>query len=179
MAMDHKAFVFDADAYQAELRPVLDQSLRSGDSSPLRDFIQRHFDSLRDPYAGEPLEAEWERLLEVEDPQEYGDFALTKYYDPSDDIGLGRAWAEVQELLVRESEAGTLLTLGRTIGPPEAPFDPGRMGSYVMTNADAKDRLNSLKRLAQSKPVLARRLEPILRMYEAVARSGKGAYHTF
>lgn len=179
MAMDHRAYVFDADAYQQELRPVLEQSLRGGDPAPLRDFIRRHHDALKDPYAGEPLEAEWERLLEVEDPHEYGDFALTKYYDPSKDIGLGRAWAEVQELLVRESEAGTLLTLGRTIGPAEAPFDPGRMGSYVMSNAEAKERLESIRRLAQSKPALAPRLEPVARMYETVVCSGKGAYHTF
>jgi hypothetical protein len=48
-----------------------------------------------------------------------------------------------------------------------------------MSNAEAKDRSESLKRLALSKPAIAPRLEPVMRMYEAIVRSGKGAYHTF
>lgn len=178
-ATEHRAYVFDYDAFNAELRPVLGDALTTGDPAPLRAFIERHRGELKDPYAGEPLEPGWDALLETEDAQEYGEFALTRYYEPRRDIGAGAAWAAIQDLLVRESEAGTVLTPGHAVGPPTNPFDPGRMGSYFMPNADAQRRLQALDQLTSQKPHTRDVLQPLVRMYETITRSGKGAYQTF
>jgi hypothetical protein len=140
MTMEHKAFVFDTKAFDLEVRPVLERALSDGDTRGLVDFIRGNVDVLKDPYEGEPLNENWENSLQVRDPHQYGDFALTKYYDPRQDIGLGRDWEEVQSLLL--AEIGTdLPILGRPIGPPNSLFDPGKMGSYFQSEADVRDHL--------------------------------------
>ncbi|HZN68256.1 MAG TPA: hypothetical protein VFB66_23420 [Tepidisphaeraceae bacterium] len=179
MSMDHKAYAFDYDAFDAELRPVLEGSLRSGDVGPLLGFIREHFAELKDPYEGEPLEGNWQDLLTYEDPQEYGDFALTKYYEPSDNLGVGTDWTALEELLVGELEQGTDFTLGHTVGPPGNVFDPGRMGSYFMTAEEVESRHHSLQMLVAQKPERRPRLEGLVGMYEKLLRSGTGAYQTF
>ena len=179
MSMDHKAYAFDYDAFDAELRPVLEGSLRSGDVGPLLGFIREHFAELKDPYEGEPLEGNWQDLLTYEDPQEYGDFALTKYYEPSDNLGVGTDWTALEELLVGELDQRTDFTLGHTVGPPGNVFDPGRMGSYFMTAGEIETRHDSLQVLVARKPDLRPRLEGLVGMYEKLFRAGKGAYQTF
>ena len=179
MASAHRAYVFDYDAFDSELRPVLEEALRANDPAGLRSFIRARRPELKDPYAGEPLEEDWGKLLELDDPQEYGDFALTRYYDPAADLGLGDDWPAVQELLVSESNAGTVLTLGRTVGPPTRPFDPGGFGSYFMTADEARERLESLRQLLEHKPALAPRLGRLVVLFETVVGAGRGAYHTF
>ena len=179
MGKEHRAFVFDYDAFSAELRPVLDAALGDGQTQPLREFIESNRTALKDPYAGEPLEAGWENLLETEDVQEYGDFALTRYYDPADDIGVGTEWPAVQDALVRAADQGIDLTLGHTVGPPGRAFDPGGMGSYFLTNAEAAARLEALREIIRRDPALRDRLGALLAMFETVANSGKGMYVTF
>ncbi len=179
MSMDHKAYAFDYDAFDAELRPVLEKSLRSGDIAPLLGFIREHFAELKDPYEGEPLEENWQDLLTYEDPQEYGDFALTKYYSPSDSVGVSTDWLELEELLVSELEQGTDFTMGHTVGPPGNLFDPGRMGSYFMSAGEVESRHDSLQMLVARKPELLPRLKWFIQMYEKLMRGGTGAYQTF
>jgi hypothetical protein len=179
MSIDHKAYSFDYDGFNAELRPVLEESLRSGDVGPLAEFIRENFAALKDPYEGEPLAENWQDLLDYEDAEEYGDFALTKYYDPSDNLGVGSEWAALQDLLVNELPPGTPFTLGHTVGPAGNLFDPGRMGSYFMSDEEAESRMDALRDLVEEKPALRPKLERLLEMYETISRSGKGAYQTF
>ena len=179
MVFLHRAYLFDLDRFDAELRPVLDAALRSNDPAPLRLFIGQHMGRLKDPYAGEPLESNWEDLLETRDVQEYGDFALTLYYDAAADIGLGERWTELQDLLVREAHAGTDLTLGDTIGPPNRPFDPGGMGAYFLTNQAATGRLTTLRELSAARPGLREPLAPLEGMFAIIVKSGRGAYVVF
>src|SRR5256885_898845 len=80
--MEHKAFLFAYDSFNAELRPVLEHALRSRDYGPLVSFISDNLADLRDPYEGRPLGADWEAMIETHDAHQYGDFSLTKYYDP-------------------------------------------------------------------------------------------------
>ena len=179
MSFPHRAYLFDLNRFDAELRPALVEALRSNDPAPLRRFIERHLRELKDPYAGEPLGADWEELLETRDVQEYGDFALTLCYDPAADIGLGDRWPALAELLVREAPPGTDLTPGDTIGPPNRPFDPGGMGAYVLSNEGAADRLGMLRELSASRADLRPQLAPLVQMFAAIADSGRGAYVTF
>src|SRR5437762_1246641 len=97
--MEHKAFPFDYWSFDKELRPLVERSLATGESELLRSFIALHWRTLKDPYEGRPLSLQWEEILETRDPHQYGDHALTKYYDPTNDIGLGPLWDEVQKAI--------------------------------------------------------------------------------
>src|SRR5207302_666883 len=92
MPMHHKAFVLDHAGFLRELGEVLYRALATGDCGPLVRFIEAHRGSLTDPYEGEPLEASWESMLETRDAHQYGDFALTRFYDPRADDGLAYEW---------------------------------------------------------------------------------------
>ena len=82
-------------------------------------FINANLGDLRDPYEGEPLGADWESLIETGDAHQYGDVALTKYYDPLADIGLGASWERVQELVANDPTLMESPILGSTIGPKD------------------------------------------------------------
>ena len=175
--MEHKAFLFDGDRFDVELRPVLEAALSTGDCSPLVDFIRDNLDALTDPYEGEPLEPDWESLLETKDADNYGDFALTKYYDPASDIGLGAGWDLIQDLVADDPAADTSPILGTTVGPDDSPFDPGKMGSYFQSPSQAAASLRRLRDLARESPSDA--AADAVRMLEQAVEAGKGLYVTF
>ncbi|NMZ19019.1 hypothetical protein HBO08_18560 [Pseudomonas rhodesiae] len=56
MSFEHKAFIFDFDSFDSELRPLLEASLRSGNIEPLRCFILSNKELLVDPYEGDALD---------------------------------------------------------------------------------------------------------------------------
>jgi hypothetical protein len=174
MSMEHKAFVFDHDRFHAELHDALVGALRTEDITPLRDFIEKHRDELTDPYEGAPLDDDWESQVAPKDPHQYGDFALTKYYDPSNDIGLGYEWQELEELLTREAVGGALL-----LGSPIDSFDPGKQGSYVQSPDMVHSGLTRLDELLGRKPDLAGQLAAVRTMLESAASRGLGLYITF
>jgi hypothetical protein len=176
MAMEHKAFVFDFRSFEKELRPILERALASNDSGELLRFIEDNRASLKDPYEGEPLDEDWRARAEAPDVQHWGDYALTKYYEPSDDLGLGPDWEVLQsELLAKLGRDQTVL--GRTVGPPASLFDPGRMGAYFQTEEDVTANLSELQRFhSNGAGDEANRLVEILR---AAAARGRGLYITF
>lgn len=176
MAMEHKAFVFDFRSFEKELRPILERALSSNASSELLGFIEANRASLKDPYEGEPLEENWREMAEGQDVHQWGDFALTKYYEPSDDLGLGPTWEALQSLLLAKLGKDQPV-LGRPVGPPTNPFDPGKMGAYFQTEEDVKANLSELQRLqSNGAGEQADRLVEILR---AAAARGRGLYVTF
>lgn len=99
MAMEHKAFAFDWLSFESELRPILEASLAGGTGESLCAFIDRHQRELVDPYEGKPIQGNWRSTLESGHVQELGDFALTKFYDPTEDYGLGAAWLRIDDSL--------------------------------------------------------------------------------
>jgi hypothetical protein len=127
--LDHKAFLFDFRRFEAELLPILENALATGDCDELIAFVRENVASLADPYEGQPLAADWEAMIVAPDPHQCGDFALTKFYDPTDDIRLGPSWAEVQEQIASSGGFTWSPILGRSVGPAENPFDPGKLGS--------------------------------------------------
>ncbi|APP74482.1 hypothetical protein [Xanthomonas vesicatoria] len=166
MSFSHKAFSFDWAAFERELAPKLKQALQLEDARPLEDFIEAHIDSVRDPYEGEPVTEDWRSMLEAGDVQELADFALTRYYQPSADFGIGEEW-EALSREMPEAERAALL------GSAFESFDPGRMGSYFQSERVAAD---SLRALRNSSGTAAERLKQGLS--EAVD-SGRGIYVTF
>ena len=163
--MEHKAYVFNYKSFENELMPILANCLKNGDIELLRSFIAAHKDSVTDPYEGEELPSNWEDALENRDVHEYGDYALTRYYDPSEDIGLGERWLQLDDRL-------QTLALGTPLGEAIL-FDPGRMGSYFQS----PDQIAEALRLAQAiQPAL-----PGVADLANLLRSGraKGLYVTF
>ncbi|HEX8559490.1 MAG TPA: hypothetical protein VF668_15415 [Pyrinomonadaceae bacterium] len=179
MSMEHKAFVFDYDSFTNELARLLRHSLESGHTGGLVDFVEAQRESLTDPYEGEPLDDDWRDMVETGDAHTYGDFALTKYYDPAEDLGLGYDWEEAETLLDGELGAGAPLVLGSPFGPEGDPFDPGKMGSYFRSPAEVREHLARLERLSSEKPELAEKLRPLSETLRRAADAGRGLYVTF
>jgi len=185
MSMDHKAYAFDYDRFQTELRPVLEAALVSSDAAQLREFVVRNIASLRSPLTEQPLEAGWEDGLETGDVQEIGDLALTKFYDLDANLGLGADWTEIDELLIKQlGKSRGRLTLGDPCGPAHARFDPGSMGSYFQSPQQVRDSLNVFDKLLDRKPDLCDELEDadldtIREMLAPAADKDLGLYVTF
>lgn len=174
MSMIHRAFVFDDRAFRAELHGILAQALRDGDVTALRAFIVGHADELSDPDDGAPLAPDWESRLAYRRAEHYGDIALTRYYRPDDDVGLGVAWQAIGELLAQHG-LGEAIVLGRALDG----FDPGKQGAYVQSPEMVAAHLRTVGELVRRTPGLAAPLAPLRSMLEAAAEQALGLYVTF
>ena len=125
MAMEHKAYAFDWSDFDSHLHSILVKALTTNHTIDLEAFIDKHVAELTDPYQGEPLTTDWRDTMENQDVHEYGDFALTKFYDPSDSFGLGYEWMRLSEELPVDAANAVL---GVSIGPLANVFNPGRYG---------------------------------------------------
>lgn len=172
MSLDHRAFVFDYRHFETELAPLLHRALEERSSDELRRFINSNLGSFRDPYEGEPLTRDWEAQLEFGNEHEVGDFALTKFYSPALNLGLGSEWMDGDRALVSLGDGLGLTLLGIPFGPPKNLFDPGRTGSYFQSPEDVVRNLSALRRAPRTPAV--ERAEAILKKAE-----GNGLYATF
>jgi hypothetical protein len=178
--MEHKAYIFYFEEFSKELRPILGASLKSGNIDQLRAFIISNKSTLSDPYKGEPLEEDWENMIDDWDVHQYGDFALTKYYSPAMDEGLGCGWENVQDILSSLIELKVSPLLGEPLGDSGEYFDPGKMGSYFQDNGQVK---NSLSVLGEFEDALSESLNDdfdiFRQLLESAANENKGVYVTF
>lgn len=139
MPMSHKAFAFDWQAFQPdELPGLLTSALETGDPSRVLAYVERNRAVLKDPYEGDPLGEGWKDQLGNRDVHEYGDYALTRFYDPAADHGLGYCWNEIDDTLPDEDRK---VLLGSPLGPGHNRFDPGRYGSYFQTPGQVVESL--------------------------------------
>lgn len=170
MSMEHKGYAFDWQSFASELHPILLNGLETGDTQGLINFIASNREQLTDPYAGAPLKENWHRLLSNCDIHEYGDYALTKYYEVGTDRGLGYTWREISDQL---PVAARKSLLGKPLGPQGSFFDPGRMGSYFQAPAQVAASLEVLR----DYPLLA--LAGFCDLLAACVGEGWGVYITF
>lgn len=175
--MEHKAFVFDYLTFDRELRAILEDALATGDSSEVVSFINANLSNLRDPYEGEPLGNDWESFIDTHDAHQYGDFALTKYYDPLADKGLGTSWESAQEMIAVNTTLKESPILGSTIGPKDEPFDPGKMGSYFQSPRQVRESYEYMLEIAAKIP--SGDLTKAVQMLEEARKSENGLYITF
>src|SRR5579859_6231092 len=126
--MEHKAFLFDYDAFVTELGPMLQEALQSNDAGALATFVDENLAFLRHPQEYDELDEDWRSELIEADVQIVADLALTKYYDPREDYGLGEAWDDLWDFL--EAFALQEVMLGKAFGHGAATFCPGAIGSY-------------------------------------------------
>jgi hypothetical protein len=178
MSLNHKAFVFDYHLFQRELRPMLEAALASGAVAPLRQFMKENLPYLKDPDEGTPLEEGWEQRLETRDVDQYGDIALTKYYSPDLDGGIGSAWAELDVCLAAMNLASS--TLGATIGNGQGRFDPGKIGSYFQSPDDVHRNLKALREASAEMPAeLLPSLSSFITLLQNAMEKRAGLYVTF
>ena len=163
MSMEHKAYEFDWDNFNNELRPILEQSLSSDENAKLYSFINTNLECLTDPYEGEPLDNDWEELLETKSNHELGDFALTKYYKVTEEYGLGDGWLPLQEVLSQD-------IINALLGTFISGFDPGCYGSYFQSSNQRKDNASLL---------LESNIELIKEFAACLTKFKKGVYVTF
>ena len=111
-------------------------------------------------------------MLANRDAHEYGDHALTKYYDASnpEQGGVGYAWIELSDQLPAPACRSLL---GEPIGPRHNLFDPGRMGSYFQTPEQVRVSLKILGGL--NMPEIKR----FCKLLSRCAVENLGVYNTF
>lgn len=169
MSIQHRAFDFDWAAFSTQLQGTLEFALQHDDATVLRPFIDANCSRLIDPDAWEPIGANWTTKHKA-DTQSLADIALTKFYDPTNDNGIGHMWPRLGETLSAECQ---IALLGSPIGAGDQQFDPGRMGSYFQTS-DV---------IVQSIAILADCADPTLTEYRAFLKScmanRHGVYVTF
>ncbi|MBO0856949.1 MAG: hypothetical protein J2P21_00540 [Chloracidobacterium sp.] len=179
MSMEHKAFVLDYESFADQLSDILKTALETDNDDDLAHFIEANISSLKDPYDGDLLDLSWQELVETEDAHSYGDFALTKFYDPASDIGLGHNREAVENLLNDASSGLGAAILGSPFGPANNYFDPGKMGSYFQTPNEVQKNLSLLENLVQRRPELSAGLSEAIEMLQQASEVGRGLYVTF
>jgi hypothetical protein len=110
------------------------------------------------------------------DVQRLGDVALTRFYDPAADEGLLYAWLPHVEGL---PPAVRRALLGTPVGGGGRLFDPGRMGSYFQSPAQARDAAAVLRGAGLDVGEDADEFARYTRLVERCAADGPGLYVTF
>ena len=180
VSMSHKAYAFDWSAFvRDELHSVLLDALSSGDERGLIRYIEANRHYIKDRYRGGPLSDDWKDSLGNCDVHEFGDFALTRFYDPTEDYGIDHYWLDLDfEHLPEVCQAALL---GTPFGPRGAYFDPGRQGSYFQTPHEVVRSLASIRRIDLSNMDRDQResWEQFKKLLEECAKAGSGLYVTF
>lgn len=180
MPVEHRAFLFNWQGFNEDLRVILEPSLSSGDVEELVAFNRQHLVNLRDPYSRQRLEGDWESKLRFRDAQELGDYGMTEYYDPRADIGLGIDGDRLEELYDAfgiNPSFGMVPVLGAILGPEDNPFDPGRLGSYFQTPEHVVGNQLYLSKRAEELDILE--LDAAVTMLNRAVTANTGLYITF
>jgi hypothetical protein len=132
----HQAFAFDWVSFEnGRYHEIVDQMLAQNDTAPCLDLIEYRTEfgvegsGVVDHITGYPITQEWMDQLPLRDVQWCIDFLLSQFYSIHEDFGVGPRWSTIQRELPSASQVH--LT-GRTLGPPERPFDPTGLGSSFL-----------------------------------------------
>ncbi|NES98279.1 MAG: hypothetical protein F6K32_24455 [Desertifilum sp. SIO1I2] len=177
--MNHQAFVFDHNAFIKELSNILEKALRTNESHELIDFIDKNILSLKDPIEGEALDFDWRKIIHTADISQYGDLALTKYYDPKRNIGVGYDWMLLSDFILEKFTIDDSLLLGMPFGLSENHFNPGLMGSYFQSPEQVQWNAEIIKTLSKEQLELLPQIVLLKRMFLKALALKKGLYITF
>ena len=173
MAMEHKAFGFRWNSFREALLPRFYLYLE-GRVDEVADFARAEAGDLFDPYEGMPLRVEQVNEALVRGEHDFiAEAALTAFYAPSEDVGVGYEYLDVHSRLEALGANYAGLLHGSTLSHAGKLFDPGKMGTFFcdLDEAESKSRLVSTIQDAN----LRRLLEP---MAEAGLAAG-GLFITF
>ena len=165
--MTHKAFALDWAGFRSGLLPLLLNALESDCVEGLLEFISAN--PCTNPDEGTPLDPDWQ-LNFASDVQALADVALTAYYNPQSDFGLGPDWLHVQQ---EAPENISLALLGAPVVAGQRSFDPGRMGSYFQSPQQVAESIRLLSNATEQ------HVSTFTSMLTRVSASGKGLYVTF
>jgi len=191
MSMEHKSFLFNTSAFTKELSEIILTAGETDNEKLLISFINQNLNDLKSPYSGEELTAEWIEELETEDIQELADFAMTKYYNPDEELGLSYSW----ELLLESFDELDLkfnneyYILGKSLDSENFTLDPGRMGLGFIDSQQISSIHKELVTLKQNfinifetesldKEVI-QAYEELIEIYEEAKESNCGLLMTF
>jgi hypothetical protein len=130
-------------------------------------FVSVHMSMSHKAYA-----FDWDRFENELLPilEQFADFALTKYYDPSRDFGVHEHWIRLDDELPKPARNALL---GFPVGPAGSLFDPGALGAYFQTPS----------MIAASLAALESHRHPELKIYlgllRTITQSRGGLYVTF
>lgn len=181
MSMEHKAFVFDFEAFVQQLSNTLEKASLNNTNKNIISFINNNIVLLKHPDEGGAIDDYWEEILEeIKDVHNYGDIAITKFYDPDKDIGLGYDWQDIENILSCELlvDPGDII-LGQKFGPIDNRFNPGRISSSFQSLEQVKLNMQLLQNLVEQKPKLSIALADLLSMLQKAIDSQTGLYITF
>lgn len=191
MSMEHKSFLFNTSAFTKELSEIILTAGETDNEKLLISFINQNLNDLKSPYSGEELTSEWIEELETEDIQELADFAMTKYYNPDEELGLSYSW----ELLLESFDELDLkfnneyYILGKSLDSENFTLDPGRMGLGFIDSQQISSIHKELISLKQNfinifetesldKEVI-QAYEELIEIYEEAKESNCGLLMTF
>lgn len=166
--MSHKAFEINWSEFARELLPVITRALGSGETRELELFVEKNSGSCSDPNDGLPIGEGWEDALG--DLQALADIALTKYYSPAEDFGVGEEWSSIDSEL---SNSARVALLGNSLRIGNVAFDPGLMGSYFQSPEQVVTSLESLAGIERPS------LYCFVNLLNQAKANGNGVYNCF
>jgi hypothetical protein len=99
-----------------------------------------------------------------------GDYALTKFYDPTDSYGLSDSWMSIGESLPPEAQHALL---GIAVASGTKFFDPGKMGTYFQNPEQVRHSLTILENIEVDG------LGDFKKLLRHCIKTGLGLYVTF
>ena len=191
MSMEHKSFLFNTSAFTKELSEIILTAGETDNEKLLISFINQNLNDLKSPYSGEELTVEWIEELETEDIQELADFAMTKYYNPDEELGLSYSWELLLELFdeLDLKFNNEYYILGKSLDSENFTLDPGRMGLGFIDSQQISSIHKELISLKQNfinifetesldKEVI-QAYEELIEIYEEAKESNCGLLMTF
>ncbi|BAY82811.1 hypothetical protein NIES267_22950 [Calothrix parasitica NIES-267] len=179
MTIEHKAFIFNYDAFIKELADILENALAKNESCELLIFIENNLSYLKHPDEGRTLDFSWKEIIETGDVDEYADIAMTKYYNPDDDIGMGYDWMQLDDLLLQELNIEISPLLGTVFSSSEHYFNPGKQGSYFQSPEKVRQNFELLNSLSNEKLHKSSDIDILKNMLLDALVLQKGLYITF
>lgn len=179
MSIEHKAFIFDYNAFVDELADILKDALINNENEKLINFIEDNLLNLKHPDEGDPLDCDWQKTIEIEDASQYGDLAITKYYNPNWNIGIGYNWQELDDAIFSKLDLNISPLLGIRLGTTEKYFDPGKLGSYFQSPDLVRINLELLNSLSIEKQEYLESICLLQEMFSIALTLIKGIYITF
>ncbi|MEM7713866.1 MAG: hypothetical protein AAF349_09875 [Cyanobacteria bacterium P01_A01_bin.68] len=179
MTMEHKAFIFDYNTFIKELADILDNALVKNKIHELIAFIEKNLSDLKHPDEGETLNYSWKKIIEIGDVDEYADIAITKYYNPEDNIGLSYNWMQLDDLLLQELNLEISPLLGTVFGSSEVYFNPGKQGSYFQSPEKVRENFELINSLSNEKLHKLSNIDILKNMFLDALVLQKGLYLTF
>lgn len=189
--MEHKSFLFNTSAFTKELSEIILTAGETNNEELLISFINQNLDHLKSPYSGEELTSEWLEELETEDIQELADFAMTKYYNPDEELGLSYVWESLLELFddLDLKYNREYYILGESLNFKNFILDPSKMGLGFVNSEHVNDIHRELVSLKENFAAICETenfdektinvYEELIEIYQEAKESNCGLLMTF